>query len=68
MLSEIDRTYPIHGLGWEPTDQLAGGVKQKKKCGETWEVYRELQKEKEKQTGTRKLTRNGKVKLSEYRP
>ena len=29
MLSEIDRTYPIHGLGWEPTDQLAGGVKQK---------------------------------------
>ena len=30
-----------------------------------WEVYRELQKEKENQTGTRKLTRNGKVKLSE---
>ena len=67
MLSEIDWTYPIHGLGWEPTDQLAGGVKQKK-CGETWEVYRELQKEKENQTGTRKLTRNEKVKLLEYRP
>jgi len=30
VLSEIDWTYPIHGLGWEPTDQLAGGVKQKK--------------------------------------